>query len=71
MRLTPKHSVFVSRREGESWRQAAERIGAQNGLAREVCEAYDAAIRRGCDEPTAAWAACYDWGVRERQEAGE
>jgi hypothetical protein len=49
----------------ETWRECAARYGRNNHLEAEVLEAFDANLRNGDDEATAAWGACYEWDVTD------
>lgn len=58
----------IRRQDGETWLEAALRIAAKYGMAREVKEEYDELRQRGVSEEEAAWAACYEWDVAELLE---
>lgn len=54
-------ALVASRREGETWRQAAARQARDAGLEAEVLEAFDEHTDAGHDAPRACWMALYDW----------
>lgn len=56
-------SLAIKRRDGETWRQAAERYAAPWGLQDEVLADFDADIAKGVDEAEAAWGACMERDV--------
>lgn len=55
----------ISRLEGETWRQAAERQAKKWGVEDDVLETYDALSPTDDDNVDAAWAACREWDVLE------
>jgi hypothetical protein len=63
-------SLGIRREEGETWKDAAARIGKKYGLETEVMESYASEIEAGESEEDAAWAACYEWDVCELVQAG-
>lgn len=62
-------SIGIRRRDGETWRECAARIGRHWHLEAEVLEEFDAFIAAGDDEAEAAWCACYEWDVCEPSPA--
>lgn len=57
--------VGITRLDGETWRQAAERIASRWGLQDEVLEEFDMAVAAGEPEDQAAWGACMEWDVAD------
>lgn len=55
--------LVITRKDGETWRQCAERYAAEWGLQEEVLSEYDACVSAGCEESDAAWRACCEWDV--------
>jgi hypothetical protein len=58
-----EYSLGIERKEGETWRECAARIGRQHGLESEVLYFYDEDIKAGVPEDKAAWGACLEWDV--------
>lgn len=55
--------VGIRRKDGETWRECAERYGERYGLREEVLEHFDANVRAGDNEADAALHACMEWDV--------
>lgn len=54
-------SLVAKRQEGETWRQAVERIAKPHRMDRECLDEFDANIAVGIPEDRAAWNALYEW----------
>lgn len=55
----------LSRKPGQTWREAAIAQGDLYGLGEEVAASYDAQVANGESEEWAAFGACSDWDVLE------
>jgi hypothetical protein len=55
----------ITRADGESWRECAERYAARFGLQSEVLEQFDSDVANGTAESDAALSACIDWDIAE------
>lgn len=53
----------ITRNEGETWRECAERYAKPYGLQSDVLFTYDRAVEAGISEGDAAFQACYEWDV--------
>jgi len=56
-------SLVLSKREDQTWRDAAIEQARRYGMERDVTEYFDRFIAAGDDEAEAAWSACYEWDV--------
>lgn len=63
-------ALGVERREGETWRQCAERCANEaGGLGAEVLEEFDQQVAAGNDEAGACLGALWEWDCLEFVEA--
>lgn len=61
-------SLVIRKKDGETWRQAAERYATKYGLEGEVLDIFDSEVARGVDDGQAAWNACYEWDVLDVED---
>jgi hypothetical protein len=56
-------SLKATKNENESWRQCVERYARAYGLEFEALAVFDAELKKGTEEPQAAFHALYEWDL--------
>ncbi|HYF29440.1 MAG TPA: hypothetical protein VEA36_03710 [Candidatus Paceibacterota bacterium] len=54
-------SLYVRRKEGETWRECVARYAGRHGLATECLDIFDQEVGKGVPGGKAAWDALCEW----------